>query len=261
MASKFVRYDNDKIVSRNPGFHEDFKSLYTLASTTLLNSTLTGSTPTAVIAASALGGGQLSLFTDTTVNNEAYAWTALNLFPGFLTNQPMVVECQMQWTEANTNKAGVIFGFASATKAGILADTTGVPISTTMSAAFLYKLKGTTNWHSLTSVGTTQVDTDLTKQNNFPGVSAAGGPPPNATSDANQHLYRVEFYPQSSTLGEARYFIDDAFMHRDVFTTTSSVAMYAIVGIKNLNGTNAETLVVTDFWGRVQKLPVTALTI
>jgi len=261
MASKLPQnIDWDEKRSRNPGFHEEFSVAYTLAGSTLLNQSKTNS-GTLTIAANAAGGGKLSLVTDTGANDEAYAYTANKLFV-FAQNQPVVIQAQMSWTEANTNKAGIIFGLTSATVAGTLVNTTGIPVSN-FSGMVLYKLTGTKNWHSCTSIGTTQVDTDLTKKSVgvAPGASATGVVP-NATSDANEHIYRVEFFPgilAGTTQGEARYYIDGALMWKDTFDYTSAVAMQAIVGVKGINGTNAETLVVSDFWGRIQRLPVTAL--
>jgi hypothetical protein len=260
MSSKLIDSGlimRERLASRNRGFHERFSSAYTLGATTTLNSTLTGSTPTATIAANATGGGKLTLFTDTTVNNEAYAFSALKLFI-MAANQPVVVEGQMSWTEANTNKAGVVFGLASASPAGLLVNTTGAPIATTNSAAYFYKLQGTLNWHAVVQIGTTQVDQDLTTLSNFPGI-AATGVVPQATSDANEHVYTVSIVPQNSTQAEAVFQIDGAFLYRKIFTYTGAVAMSAVVGIKNLNGTNAETLVVSDLFALQQCLPVTAL--
>jgi hypothetical protein len=78
----------------------------------------------------------------------------------FLTQQPQVAMCCLNYTEANVNECGIAFGFASSWT-HILADTT-YALPTSLSGALIYKQPGSLNWNVWGSVGTTQSNQQIT---------------------------------------------------------------------------------------------------
>ena len=98
-------------------------------------------------------GGILTLTTGATLNNEAATKTTRKLFT-FVANKPMLFQCGLKYTEANTDDAGIVLGFASSWT-NILADTT-FALPSTLSGALIYKKPGDTLWSAFGSVGTTQ---------------------------------------------------------------------------------------------------------
>ena len=251
MPSQLASYPNDKILSANYGFHEDFETPYVLGSTAKLNNSSNNS-GTFVIGQNTAGGGNLPLVTGASTNNYNYAYSpAMFVMAG---DQPLRVQSQIQWTDANVNTMNVVFGVWSATIATILADTTFLP-STSATGALFFKQSTKNYWQTCSSIGTTQTLTNLNTTKLFNGVSASGTYP-QITTDANDHVLSIELYPAVSGSMEARYFIDGAFVWKDLFSYTSPVIMYAVVGCKNGDG-NAQTLNVRNFWCR-QKRPSVA---
>lgn len=98
-------------------------------------------------------GGILTLTTGATINNESAVkstranWT-------FVANKPLVFQCGFKYTEAATNAAGIVVGFASSWT-NILADTT-FALPSSLSGALIYKKPTDTYWSAFGSVGTTQ---------------------------------------------------------------------------------------------------------
>ncbi len=136
-------------------FHifSDFYNLVTAQDgwTTLVADT----TPTVTVGDAV--NGVVALFTDTTDNNEVALKTTAELFK-FGTNRNIYGRTRMQYSENDTNKANVLFGFMSAMAANSIADN-GASVRASGDAAIIYKLDGGTVWRCLTMTNGTQTDT------------------------------------------------------------------------------------------------------
>jgi hypothetical protein len=99
-------------------------------------------------------GGILTLTTGATQNNEAWVATTRKLYT-FQAGRAYRFQCELAYTEGSVNQAAIAFGFCSAFGAGMLVDTTFVPVST-FSGTIIYKVPGETVWRACTSIGTTQ---------------------------------------------------------------------------------------------------------
>lgn len=97
--------------------------------------------------------GVARLFTDTTDNNEVALRTTAELFK-FGTNRNIFGACKLQYTENDTNKANVMFGFMSALAANSIVDN-GASIRASGNILAIYKLDGGTVWrcHARDNVG------------------------------------------------------------------------------------------------------------
>lgn len=206
---------------------------------------VTGGAATAAVADGANGILTLSCV-DSTLNREVYVRSTTALF-NLANNKPIYCECQLQYSEGNTNKAGIIFGLMNAVAAGALADTTLVPKSS-FSGAVIFKAVSTTYWQTESSV--TTVNTLTTVDN----LLVPGG--------ANYQRLGILIEPVSSTLAEVTYYIDagspitasaggvllqarnnltNKTLIKDQLTYTGASGMQLFVGVKN-GSTTAETL-------------------
>lgn len=201
--------------------------------------TVTGGSGT--VSCGDLLGGQINLLpTDSTTNREVYVRSTRQVWK-FSSTGSMCCEALLQFSEANTNKANIAFGFMSGVAAASMADTTGEPKSS-FSGAVIYKVPGGTVWKTCSSLGTTQtVNTSDT---------TAGG-------SSFQRL-RIEIMPLSSTLAEVTYFVDGVQLKttggrpgttqiKDQLTYTGAIAMGLFVMCKN-GSTTPESLFV-DYIG------------
>ena len=212
----------------------DFEEFDFYASGNRWTSVLGGS---ATAAAGDAVGGQLTLScVDSVTNREAYVKMTNQLFK-YQNNTPIQVECYLQYSEANTNKANIAFGLMSSVGAASMQDTTGEP-KTNFSGAVIYKVPGGTQWKTASSVGTTQTVTQ--------SDTTAGG-------SAFQRLM-IEIMPVSSTLAEVTYFVDGNQLKtstgrpgtgkiKDQVTYTGAVNMALFVCCKN-GSTSPESLLV-----------------
>ena len=195
-------------------------------------------------AASASGyGGTLSIGSGTTQYNDCYVHSTNKPFL-FGQDQPLIAEARVKWTEASTNQAGFVFGVASVgTTGGNLLNSTGTGLVTSFSGAVIFKVPGTAQWQTCSSLSTTQTITKVNTQD-----------PNGNPTDGNYHTLRVEFKPITSTLAEVTYFIDNQQLRGtttptavmgivDQLTYTSAAAMYVVVG-NQCGTTSAETLLV-----------------
>lgn len=174
-------------------------------------------------------------------NDEIYLFSAKELFKNAV-DKPIVAECQIQFTEANTDDANVAFGIKDAVAANTIVDD-GAGMATSFEGACIYKVDGGTAWKCVTSKSTTQtVNTSTT---------TAGG-------SAYQKL-RVEIIPQSNSIAFVHFFVDDMQLvdsttlktiEHQLDFSSSPTEMAVFVGIKN-GGANAETLNV-DYLGAFQ---------
>ena len=136
-------------------------------------------------------GGTVVLTTGATDNNEAYRESPERFL--IAENKPLVVTALMQYAEANTDDANVIFGLGSAPGADALIDDGGGVYAGT-SVICIYKIDGETRWRVRTddNAVVTDRETDVT----------AGG--------AGNHTLRIEINPVSATEAEVIFYIDDA---------------------------------------------------
>lgn len=98
-------------------------------------------------------GGILTLTTGAVADQDAIVATTRKNFT-FVAGKPMVYQIGLKYTEANTDDAGIVFGFASSFT-DILVDAT-YALASPLSAACIYKKPGDTKWSCFTSVGSTQ---------------------------------------------------------------------------------------------------------
>lgn len=71
--------------------------------------------------------------------------------------KPLILECRINYQEANGTNGGLFIGFSSAFATGLLVNTTLVPKATSMSTVGFVLSAGQTNWYCLTQIGTTQL--------------------------------------------------------------------------------------------------------
>lgn len=101
--------------------------------------------------------GVLALFTDTTDNNEVAVRSTAELFK-FGTNREIYGRCKLQYSENDTNKCNVFFGFQNAIAANSMVDNGAGP-RTTGSNLLIYKVDGGTVWRCQSMCNGTSTDT------------------------------------------------------------------------------------------------------
>jgi hypothetical protein len=168
-------------------------------------------------------------------NDECYLVRKLETFL-IAANKPIVAKARVQFSEANTDDANVMFGLMNAWAANHLQDGGAGPAAS-YSGAVIYKVDGGTVWKTQVSLSTTQDSATSTK--------TAGG-------SAFQEL-EIRITPVNATEAIATFFVDGAQLlestsrglmpieHR--FTFTNATEMQLGFGVKN-GGANAETLVI-----------------
>jgi len=168
-------------------------------------------------------GGLLAITTGSVDNDEAYVESTVELYK-FDADKPIVFEARVQYTEAATDAANILLGLMDAVGADSLQDDGAGP-KASYSGAVLFKSDGATVWNCESSIGSSQVTT-VTEQ-------TAGG--------STSQTLRIEFQPITSTDGEIRFFIDDAFVAKHSLTFTSATEMAIVLGAK-AGSANGETL-------------------
>lgn len=216
---------------REYGFFEDFLDF---VSGDLFTDT-SGDTGAAVANVDA-AGGQVTLTTGGTDNNECYLLTTKEPLK-IADDKPIVFGARLKFSEANTDDANVAAGVMNAVGADSIVDN-GAGLKTNFSGAAFYKVDGGTNWKVMASDGATQSwNVELTAANSLDKVAKV------AASSAFQDL-RIEIMPISSTKAEVRFFIDDTLVYKfaDV-TFANATEMNAFVGNK-AGGANSEVCTV-----------------
>lgn len=166
-------------------------------------------------------------------NDEAYLRTTAELFL-FAANKPIFAEARLQFTEANTDDANVMFGFASATAANHLQDNGAGPLASYSGAVF-FKVDGGTNWNVEKSIGATQVTAELTATNSLTKAAIAAG-------GASYQTLRIEVEPHGGGSMDVTFFVDGVCVYKIKDTTyASATEMHLMAGVKN-GDTNLETL-------------------
>lgn len=235
--SKLVDFPSSFENRLTHGFMDDFDHL---VSGDRWTNVLTD-TGTAVVLDSA-GGILEQKPSDGTVadNDEAYTHTTAEIFK-FAADKAIIVEAHIQYTEANVDDANVMFGLMDSVAADALQDDGAGPKSS-YSGAVLFKVDGGTNWQAESSVGSSQVTTDLTEANlnNLSKVTQTAG-------GAASQLLRIEGEPRTSTTFDIKFFIGAldnkplVLVAKHLLTISSSTEMQVVMGVKN-GFTNQETI-------------------
>lgn len=135
--------------------HDDFFWLVTAHQWTTL---VADTTPTVAVGDAV--NGVVTLFTDTTDNNEVCLRTTAELFK-FGTNRSIYARGKIQYAENDTNKANVLFGFGSAMAANTLVDNGAGPRVTGDFLA-IFKVDGGTAWKCISQTNGTAVTSTST---------------------------------------------------------------------------------------------------
>jgi len=218
-------------MNRQYGFFEDFLE-YTTGDLFSDVQADTGAT----VAIDADGeGGLVLLTTGATDNNEAYLFSTRELFL-FAANRPLVCEARIQYAEANTDDANVLFGFMDAIAANSLLDDGGGP-KASYSGALFYKADRDTVWTVENSIGSTQKATQLTADNSLDGTTQTAG-------GSAYQLLTIEVNPHGGGSSDITFWIDDVLVakHKDQ-TYASATQMMVGCGVK-AGGANSEVVTV-----------------
>lgn len=176
--------DHAHSILRSHGFSEDFAELGGLWTAIDADAGASASVGDAV-------GGRASLVTGATDNNEVYIHTS-ELFK-IEDTKSIIAQCRLQYSEANTDDANVMFGLMDAIAANALQDDGAGP-KASYSGAVFFKVDGGTRWQVESSDSTTQKTTDT--------EHTAGG--------AAFHTLQIEINPVNSTEAEVVFSIDTA---------------------------------------------------
>lgn len=213
------------------GFFDDFFHYVTADQWT---SVLTDSG--SAVAGDAVGGRITLTCSDGTVadNDEAYIRTTAELFK-FADDKPIVAEALVQFTEADTSAANILFGLMDGVAANALLDNGGGP-KASYSGCVFFKEDGQTLWSCENSLAGAQQTTQLSAANSLDGnAKTAGG--------ASFAKLRIECRPKSTTKADFLFFIDDVLVaHHVDQTIASATEMHCVLGAKNGSAVN-QTLV------------------
>lgn len=232
------------LLRRSMLWFDDFQEYVSAASNGSGWTTVTAGAGAATVG-DTLGGVITLAPTDSTTNREVYIKSTHQHWL-FSNNRPFMGEAFIQYSEANTNKANIAFGFMSGVGAASMADTTGEP-KASFSGAVIYKVPGGTVWKCASSVGTV--------------MGGAGGVAQVSDTTAGGSSYvrlSIEVMPISSTIAEVTYFVDGVQLKtsggrpgqtkiKDELTYTSALQMSIFVMCKN-GSTTPESLLV-DYVG------------
>jgi hypothetical protein len=181
-------------------------------------------------------GGKVSIVTDADDNDEAYLFNTTELFKT-AADKPIEIEVLLQYTEANTDDANIIFGLMSGVAANALLDSGGGPAASYSGACF-FKEDGETLWSVENSVGGTQKTTQLTTANSLDKQEHTAG------TAADFQTLRIEIDPKSATLCDITFWIDGVLVAKHIDQVFTSFTDAAVIMGAKAGGANAETLVV-----------------
>lgn len=176
-------------------------------------------------------------------NDEIYLQTK-ELFK-IVVGKPLQAGVFLQFNEAATNAANVMFGFMDAPIADCLRDN-GLGPKTSFSGAVIYKVDGSSQWQCMYSDGATQTASGL-----LTAITALNKVAQTAGGAAYVKL-EIEIVPTSSTLCDVSFLINDVCVYKMMDRTYANATEVALmVGAKN--GTaNQETINVDWIYG-IQK--------
>ncbi len=243
----------DFIQCRRTAVLED--DFFTYTDAQMWTKTLTGSATSPTLTNPNSSSGVISMGNvSNQVNSSALVVSTIKPFI-FAANRPMYMECEIQYTEANTNTAGVFFGMASAFGATFLADTTTLPIATG-SAVGIYKLTGELFWRGMVNVNGVQVLSGLTLESSQPSPTTTFQRLAIKVDMVGSTGLEVTFFVgQRDTPGADAAFPAGLTQMREStsgfnkpvklrIASTSAVAMAAGWMVKQITATNPEILVV-----------------
>jgi len=183
-------------------------------------------------------GGVITLApSDGTVadNDEAYLKTTKEIFK-IAADAPIIVEVLLNFTEANTDDANVLFGLMDAVAANSLLDDAGGP-EADYSGAVFFKVDGGTTWSAENSNSTTQ------KTTNLDGTQYVGGKQGDAqTAGGAWEKLTIEIRPKSSTLADFIFTKDDEVVAKHVDQSYSSATEMNVVLAGKNGSANAESI-------------------
>jgi len=176
-------------------------------------------------------------------NDEVYVQTK-ELFK-IAAGKPVVAAIYLQFTEAATNAANVMFGLMDAPTANAIVDNGAGP-KTSFSGAVIYKVDGQNLWQCLYSDGAVQTGSGLlnaiTSLNRV--AQTAGG--------ASWVKLEIEIVPTAGGLCDVAFSINDTCVFKMLDRTFANATEMALfVGAKN-GSANQETINVDWIWA-VQK--------
>ena len=200
----------------NVSVFDDFTGVSIAAYTITKDAGITAPTVTGL-------GGLLAITGDATDNDEVYVSTPTI----FKAGNGYALECAalLQFSEANTSAANVIFGFASSVGAALMV-ANGAGPRVTGNVIAIYKVDGGTVWRCVTRWGSTTSVTDTVSTSTAGGstyqdlrISIADG--------AASGTCMVTFYLGGSQLKDAN---GVPIIHN--FTNSGASAMSLVVGLK-----------------------------
>lgn len=228
--TKLLTLPDDLILGRrNFGFFEDFHEFVTAD----LFTDTSADTGAAVAGIEGVGG-QVTLTTGATDNNECYLHTTRELFL-FAADKPIVFETRLKYTEANTDDANVCHGLMDAVGANSILDNGGGP-KASYSGAVFFKSDGDTLWSVESSLAGVQTTTQLSATNSLTKTAQVPG-------GGTWQTFRIEVVTISSTEAEVSFYIDGVLVAKHSLTYTSATEMQAFVGAK-AGDTNSEVVTV-----------------
>jgi hypothetical protein len=212
--------DQYHIGRRVHGFFEDFYEFVTGD----LWTKVTAVDGAVTILDAAGGKAAISSAVDTAGNEDCYLKSNKESFK-FAAGKPLHFEALVDFIESSTNQANVMAGLMDAVAANSLQNDGAGP-KASYSGAVFYKVDGETVWRCESSIGASQVTTQTS-------VTAGGSTAQRLT---------IEFQPITSSLGEVRFFIDDALVAKHAITFTSATEMQVVLGVKDGDASDEETL-------------------
>lgn len=175
--------------------------------------------------------GVLRLFTDTTDNNEVAVRSTAELFK-FGTNRQIYGRCKLQYSENDTNKANLFFGFQNAIAANSMVDNGG-GVRTSGSNLLIYKIDGGTVWRCQSMCNGTATDTIST--------TTAGG--------STAQVLEIEATDWDGVSMQVTFKVDGAYLKdtngnviRHTVAIASATEMHVGVYVKTGGGSGGETV-------------------
>lgn len=193
MGSKICRIPDVLSIGRDQyGVFDDFVSFTDTQLWTVANV----GAGTTLAHEGSVGRSTLKFFTTTAANDSAILATTNEIFK-FKANKAIFAESRIIFTDVNTDDGFVGFGFADAIAATTMADTTGAITAT--DACLIYKLPNTTVW-----AFHTEINGSVTGL----GSATIGSVSDTTAGGASFQTLRIEIVPRSSTVFEARPYVD-----------------------------------------------------
>lgn len=226
MGKKLIELSEGLMNRRIFGYDDDFDHFVTGDRWTSIE----GDSGSTVAVGDTVGGIAL-LTTGGTDNDEVYIHGTNEIFK-FADDKNLIFETELSYTESATDDANVIAGFMDAVAADALQDDGAGP-KTSYSGAVFFKADGDTVWSVESSLGSTQVTTQLTaaNKNNLSGSAQVPG-------GGVKQVLTIEVQVIDSTLAKVRFFIGvlnstkGTLVAEHDLTYTSATEMQPLVGAK-----------------------------